>query len=226
MAEKTSTKRAPGRRARRPRGEISRERIIEAALASAERGLDLDEITMRELAAELDVGTMTLYGYFRSKEELLDAVLDASVTEGSLSATGSWRERATALARGMRAYLERHPALVQIRLRQTMTRPRQFRVTEQVVRALVDAGLPRDEAARAFRLIFTYVFGYAAFSPDAAADTARAEVRTSLAALPPDEYPLLTSMVDEAVAAAAGDEQFDFGLELILDGVEARVRRG
>jgi hypothetical protein len=46
-----------------------------------------------------------------------------------------------------------------------------------------------------------------------------------MATLPPDEYPLLASMADEAVAAAAGDEQFDFGLELILDGVEARARR-
>jgi AcrR family transcriptional regulator len=168
---------------------------------------------------------MTLYGYFRSKTELLDAVIDASVSEAGLTADGTWRERATSLARGMRAYLERHPALVQIRLRQTMTRPRQFAVTEQVVRALVDAGLERDEAARSFRLIFTYVFGYVAFSPDTAADQARDDVRTSLAALPPDEYPLLTSMVDEAVAAAAGDDQFDFGLELILDGVEARVRK-
>jgi AcrR family transcriptional regulator len=208
----------------RSRGTLNREAIAAAALELLDRD-GLDALSMRKLADELGVGTMTLYGYFRGKSELLDAVIDVSVTEGGTSIDGTWRERAAGLARGMRAYLERHPALVQIRLRQTMTRPRQFRVTEQVVRALVDAGLPHDEAARAFRLLFTYVFGYVAFSPDAAADSARAEVRTSLAALPPDEYPLLSSMVDEAVAAAAGDEQFDFGLELILDGVEARARR-
>jgi AcrR family transcriptional regulator len=208
----------------RARGTLNREAIAATALDLLDRD-GIDALSMRKLADELGVGTMTLYGYFRSKTELLDAVIDASVSEAGLTADGTWRERATALARGMRAYLERHPALVQIRLRQTMTRPRQFAVTEQVVRALVDAGLERDEAARAFRLIFTYVFGYVAFSPDTAADRARDDVRTSLAALPPDEYPLLTSMVDEAVAAAAGDEQFDFGLGLILDGVEARVRR-
>ena len=208
----------------RTRGILNREAIAAAALEMLDRD-GLDAFSMRRLADELGVGTMTLYGYFRKKEELLDAVVDVSVTDGGLTAEGTWRERATALARGMRVYLERHPALVQIRLRQPMTRPRQFRVTEQVVRALVDAGLPRDEAARAFRLIFTYVFGYVAFSPDSMADTARTEVRTSLAALPPDEYPLLSSMVDEAVAAAAGDEQFDFGLDLILDGVEARAGR-
>lgn len=206
----------------RSRGELNREAIAATALELLDRD-GLDAFSMRRLADELGVGTMTLYGYFRGKEDLLDAVIDASVTDTPLRAEGSWRERAAALARGMRDYLERHPALVQIRLRQPMTRPRQFRVTEQVVRALIDAGLPRDEAARAFRLVFTYVFGYAAFSPDAMADTARAEVRASLAALPPGEYPLLSSMVDEAVAAAAGDEQFEFGLELILDGIEARV---
>ncbi len=207
----------------RSRGTLNREGIAATALDLLDRD-GLDALSMRKLADELGVGTMTLYGYFRSKEELLDAVIDASMTQGGLAVEGTWRERAVALARGMRAYLERHPALVQIRRRQTMTRPRQFAVTEQVMRALIDAGLPRAEAARTFRLLFTYVFGYVAFSPDAAADQARADVRTSLAALPPDEYPVLTSMVDEAVAAAAGDEQFDFGLALILDGVEARAR--
>ena len=208
----------------RSRGNLNREAIAATALELLDRD-GLDAFSMRKLADELGVGTMTLYGYFRGKSELLDAVIDESVSDGGLQAEGTWRERATTLAHGMRGYLERHPALVQIRLRQTMTRPRQFRVTEQVVRALVDAGLPRDDAARAFRLLFTYVFGYVAFSPEATADTARAEVRASLASLPPDEYPLLSSMVGEAVAAAAGDEQFYFGLDLILDGVEARVRK-
>lgn len=208
----------------RGRGTLNREAIAAAALELLDRD-GLDAFSMRRLADELGVGTMTLYGYFRSKTELLDAVIDASVSDAGLRVEGTWRERAGTLARAMRAYLERHPALVQIRLREPMTRPRQFRVTEQAVRALVDAGLPRDEAARAFRLLFTYVFGSVAFSPDASADAARAQIRTSLAALPPDEYPLLSSMVDEAVAAAAGDEQFDFGLELILDGIEARAAK-
>jgi hypothetical protein len=124
----------------------------------------------------------------------------------------------------MRDWLESHPALVQIRMQQTMTRPRQFAVTERVIEALLDAGLDKAQAARAFRVLFTYVFGYVAFSPAATADAARGEVRAALAALPPDDYPLLSSMADEAAAAAAGDEQFAYGLELILDGIAARLR--
>ena len=109
-------------------------------------------------------------------------------------------------------------------LDQPITRPQQFRATEAVVGALVDSGLPRAEAARAFRTLFTYTFGFVAFSPTAASGESRAGLRVALASLPPADYPLLSSMVDEAVEAAAGDEQFDFGLELLLDGIESRVR--
>jgi AcrR family transcriptional regulator len=204
---------------------LTREDIAAAALDLVDRD-GLDALSMRRLADELGVGTMTLYGYFRSKSELLDALMDASVTLTRIPpATGHWRERITVLVRTMRVWLERHPVLVQIRMQQTLTRARQFVVTERVVEALLEAGLDRDEAARAFRLLFTYVFGFVAFSPNAAADTARREVRAAMAALPPDEYPLLSSMANEAAAAAAGDEQFDFGLELILDGIEARAAR-
>lgn len=203
---------------------LSRESIAAAALELIDRE-GLQALSMRRLADVLGVGTMTLYGYFRSKDELLDAVMDVSIVDQSaLAARGSWRDRASALAREVRANLEQHPALVQIRLSRPLTRPRQFNWTEAVLRALVDSGLPREEAARAFRTLFTYVFGYVAFSPTAAAGESRAGLRAALASLPPDDYPLLTSMVDDAVAAAAGDEQFDHGLEILLDGIEARVR--
>jgi AcrR family transcriptional regulator len=202
---------------------LTRDSIAAAALDLLDRE-GLDSLSMRRLADELGVGTMTLYGYFASKDELLDAVMDASIVEaGALPRGGSWRERAIELARAIRANLERHPALVQIRLQRPLTRPRQFVWTEAVLAALVESGLPRDEAARAFRTIFTYVFGFVAFSPTAAADESRAGLRAALTSLPPADYPVLASMVDDAVEAAAGDHQFDFGLELLLDGIEARA---
>ena len=203
---------------------LTPEEIAATALELVDRD-GLESLSMRRLADELGVGTMTLYGYFRSKADLLDALMDASVTvnDADLPSEGPWRERIAALAGTMRDWLESHPALVQVRMQQTLTRPRQFVVTERVVQALIDAGLDKAEAARAFRLLFTYVFGFVAFSPAATADDARSEVRAALAVLPPAEYPLLSSMADEAAAAAAGDEQFRFGLELILDGIEARA---
>ena len=206
-----------------PTRTLTTEDIAATALDLVDRE-GLDALSMRRLADELGVGTMTLYGYFRSKSDLLDALMDESTVGVRPPALeGPWRDRVATLAKAMRRSLERHPALVQIRMQQALTRPRQFILTELVTTALLEAGLERAEAARAFRVLFTYVFGYVAFSPSATADTARRVVRLSLAALPPDEYPLISSMADEAAAAAAGDEQFESGLELILDGIAARA---
>jgi AcrR family transcriptional regulator len=206
--------------------QLSRERIAATALDLLDRD-GLDALSMRRLADELGAGTMTLYGYFRNKEELLDGVMDFAAPElGAFEPSGSWRDRAAAIARATRASLERHPALIQIRLRRPLVRPGQFSATEASVAALIESGLAPADAARAFRTLFTYTFGFVAFSPTATADDARREMRVGLAALPPDEYPTITSMVDEAVDAAAGDEQFDHGLELILDGIEARLAGG
>jgi AcrR family transcriptional regulator len=202
---------------------LTRESIAAAALELVDRD-GLEALSMRRLADELGVGTMTLYGYFRSKTELLEALMDSAVTVPEVpTLEGHWRERLVLVARGLRAYLESHPALVQIRAQQRLTRPRQFVATELMTRALLDAGLSREEAARAFRVVFTYVFGFVAFSPTTTADVARREVRSALAGLDPATYPALASMPDEAAAAAAGDEQFEYGLELMLDGIEVRA---
>jgi AcrR family transcriptional regulator len=203
--------------------QLTRERIADVALELIDRD-GIEALSMRRLADELGVGTMTLYGYFRGKEELLDAVLDAAASDfAPETITGSWRERAAGIAREARHSLEQHPALVQLRFQRPIVRPGLMRMTEVSVGALVEAGLSKAEAARAFRVLFTYTFGFVAFSPTTTADETRREVRAGMAALPPDEYPTLASMVDEAADASTGDEQFDYGLELVLDGLEARI---
>jgi AcrR family transcriptional regulator len=170
---------------------------------------------------------MTLYGYFRNKAELLDALMDVSVgvTAADLPDSGPWRERISALARTMRDWLESHPALVQVRMQQTMTRPSQFVVTERVVQALIDAGLDRAEAARAFRVVFVYVFGFVAFSDPGAEVTAeRRRTQVAVAAgLPPDEFPLLSEMGAEMAETMGGDEQFEYGLDVVIDGLAGRL---
>ena len=205
------------------RARLTREQIAATALEMLDRD-GLDALSMRRLADSLGVGTMTLYGYFRSKSELLDAVLDSASAEAEpIELTGPWRERASAVAETLRAGLERHPSLVELRLRRPIVRPSQLAFTEVAVGALIEAGLDRAAAARAFRVIFTFVFGFVAFSPTAADDDQGREIRAAMTRLPPDEYPLLSSMVDEAMSSLSGDAQFRFGLDLVLDGIEARA---
>src|SRR3954452_20000957 len=131
---------------------LTRERVAEAALDLVDRE-GLDGLSMRRLADALGVGTMTLYGYFRSKRELLDAVVDAAVSDRPPpQPEGDWRAQLRALLKGARRNLLRHPALVAIRVRQPVLQPEALRFAESGLRILREAGFERRDAALAFRL--------------------------------------------------------------------------
>jgi AcrR family transcriptional regulator len=181
---------------------------------------------MRRLADELGVGTMTLYGYFRSKRELLGAVLDVAVPHVEAKPDGGpWRDRLRAIVMTARESLVRHPALVQVRVREPVLRAEALSFAETGLQILMEAGFDAEEATRAFRLIFTYAFGYAAFSPSDAMEQNREAARAAIAALPPERYPALTASREEAAAAMAGEEAFEYGLDRILDGLEVSLGR-
>ena len=202
---------------------LSRERVAEAALELADAH-GLEALSMRRLASELGVGTMTLYHYFPSKRDLLDAVVDAAFADQEPpSLDGSWREQLAGLCRAGREALSRHPSLTLLRAGEPILRPQALRFSEVGLRILEDAGFEVEEAAKAFRLLFTYTFGFALLSPEAAERQSRAAVRAALAALPPEYYPRLSSAVEEAAEAMAGDVVFGYGLERLLDGLEARL---
>jgi AcrR family transcriptional regulator len=206
----------------------TRSRLTPAQVASAALGLldrdGIEALSMRRLAEKLGIGTMTLYGYFRSKDELLDAVVDAAVAEREpFPFEGTWQEQIRRLMQGSRRNLGRHPGLVKVRAERPVLQPEALRFAETGMTILRRAGFGRADAARAFRLLFTFVFGYVSFSPDETAEAARRESRAAVAALPPDEYPTLTETSEELAGAMAGEETFDFGLDRIIDGLEAHL---
>ena len=202
---------------------LTREAVARAALERLDAD-GIDALSMRRLAAELGVGTMTLYGYFRSKEELLDAVVDAGFADFEMPAGDtSFRASLRAFALAARDVLERHPALVEIRGTGPILRPRGFRLTDLGIRILTEAGLGPDDAARSFRLLFDYVFGYAIVNRRPPSAELRREALASIVALPPEEFPHVTALAEEMAAAVGGGEQFEYGLDRILDGIEARL---
>lgn len=185
----------------------------------------MSALTMRRVADELGVGTMTLYTYFRNKRELIDAVVDLAVgaPPTAPSTTGSWREQLEALLRASREKLVRHPALVALRAQQPVLQPSALRLTEAAMAILVQAGFPHDEAAHSFRLLFTYTMGFAAFNPPTADADARRAARVAIAALPPEEYPTLATASEHLADAMGGQDTYEYGLARILDGLQARL---
>jgi AcrR family transcriptional regulator len=203
---------------------VSREQIAKAALALVERD-GLDALSMRRVADELGVGKMTLYGHVNSKAELLDAVVEAAVEDFALPALleGSWRDQIRSLATAAYEGLVAHPAVVEIRLRRPVVQPDALRFGEAGMRILEEAGFEPGEAARAFRLLFVYVFGFAGISPAASVDEFRRETAVAIAALDPEEFPQLTSAGSEFAQAMGGRDQFAYGLERLIDGLEHRL---
>jgi AcrR family transcriptional regulator len=199
--------------------------VARAALAVIDRE-GPDALSMRRLASELGVGTMTLYGYFRSKADLLDAVVDEAVSDhGPLARTGAWRDQLREVVLEVRRNLLRHPGLARLRLTRPILRPEALRLTEVTMEVLGEAGFDRREAAKALRLLFTYVFGFATLSPEEGTDEARRESRAATARLPAADYPALTAASEELADAMGGEEVFRYGLERILDGLEATLER-
>jgi AcrR family transcriptional regulator len=205
---------------------LSQERIARVALELSDRE-GFGRVSMRRLAAELGVGTMTLYGYFRDKDELIDAVVDLATSDhGVLTGEGTWRERLAELMRGLKKTLEAHPSAVRLRLDRPLLSPGALRVTEAGLAILAEAGFRRAEAARGYRSLFLYTFGWAGFATTTSPEEARRSTKVALAALPTEEYPVLSSTVEEAADAMADAEgQFEYGLDVLLDGLQGRLGR-
>ncbi|HKP91239.1 MAG TPA: TetR/AcrR family transcriptional regulator [Thermoleophilaceae bacterium] len=202
---------------------LSRERIVEAALGVVARD-GLDALSMRRLAQELDVWPMSVYRYFRDKDELLDAVVDGATDDVvRVPTAGSWREQIVELLRQARAALGAETGGLGPRFTRAMLTPGAMRVSEAGVRILRDAGLEPDEAAQAWRALCGYVFGFAAFDDGAPPGESERRARSALAALPPDEYPALTEAAGGFATALAGPEQLEYGLERMLDGLQLRL---
>lgn len=204
-----------------------RSEIAQAALEIVDRE-GLDALSMRRLASELGLGTMTLYGYFATKDELLDAVVARAAAGRRPLAVpdGPWDERLRAIARAWHANLARHPSLVQLRLRGPIVGREPFRLTEVGLAALHEAGFSAAEAARAFRVLFIYVFGTATFNDREVTSRRRKQLAMAVLRLPEEEFPVLSGMGAEMGESMGGEEQFEFGLDVLLAGLAARVAAG
>jgi AcrR family transcriptional regulator len=142
--------------------QISREAVLAAALRLAD-DQGLEAVTMHAVARALRVTPMALYRHVDDKNALLDGLVELLLTECPLPAgdgtAGSWDERLTAIATGIRDTARRHPASFPLLLTRPAVTPAARAVRDAVHAALREAGLP--EPGQAERLISTAVLGFA-----------------------------------------------------------------
>ncbi|MCF7548025.1 TetR/AcrR family transcriptional regulator [Pseudonocardia sp. WMMC193] len=220
-----------GRESGRGRGAtLTPDLIIEAALRLSDADGDLDKLTVRRLAAELGVGAMTLYSYFRSRDEILDGMADRVLGRMSLPA-GPATDPAQAIrevGHGFLRMMRDHPTVVRLlATRITDSRTALAGAMEGPLQRLVDAGIPGPVAVRCYGFLITYAIGFASYQvprpwghsgEGSDADEQRRQRSHVYSALPLDRFPRLVELSDELVALPS-DAQFEFGLEAFVASV-------
>jgi len=215
--------------ARPAREPLSRARIVGAALRILDRE-GLEAVSMRRLGRELGVEAMSLYNHVEDKDDILVGILEAIVSELEIPTEGEPFARLRAAALGFRAALLRHPGAIPLfaEQRRTIVREPILRAVEAALAALRQAGLSPEDAVHGYRALVGYVLGYVAqevagiFTQPEAFGLPPEQVA---AALPAAELPTLVELLPE-MARCDPDEDFEFGLDLLLGGLRERAGRG
>ncbi|MEO8704530.1 MAG: TetR/AcrR family transcriptional regulator C-terminal domain-containing protein [Kofleriaceae bacterium] len=231
------TRPQPG--ARQPK--LTRDQIAALALAIADAE-GFEAVSMRRLATDLDVGTMTLYYYVRTKDDLLalmDDTLMGEVLVPPAEMPRGWRAGLTAIAHRNHATFLRHPWAMRGLEGARMGGPNGMRHVEQSLGAVADLALPLAERIGVIAIVDDYVFGHILRASDpgmagADAPTISAIVKFTRTQLATGEYPQLVTLIgddDPAIAFAkfgrwmSSEARFQLGLEALLDGIAQRVKK-
>ncbi len=220
---------APTSEARGKRLKLSRERVLAAAMDIADRG-GLPSLTIRSLAGELGAKPMSVYYYVASKDELLDHLVDVVFEEIALpDPAGDWREEMRRRAHSARTRLKQHSWAIGLLESRTSPGPATLRHHELVLATLRRAGFSAEHTAHAYALIDSYVYGFAlqeASLPFEGPDTVGEVAEPIMAMMASGEYPTMVEMATEYYLQPGYDfaDEFEFGLELILDALEKRRR--
>jgi AcrR family transcriptional regulator len=216
--------------------ELTRPRIVAAAITLADRD-GLADLSMRRLAGELGVATMSLYRHIPSRDDLMLAMIDATIGSVTLPPRppADWRAALTLAARAEWALFQRHPWLgPSMSLTRPQPAPNALRLTEWVLAAFDGTPLVFAERMYVQVLLFSFVRGLAsALEPEVEAQrdsglTADEWMQTQEPALAQmtgsDAFPHFTALVEEDFDLDL-DRLFEFGLARLLDGIEPLMKR-
>jgi AcrR family transcriptional regulator len=208
-----------------PRLPLTRERVLAAAVALADRG-GIESLSMRKLAQELGVEAMSLYHHVANKDDILDGLVDVVFGEIDLpTGEDGWKAAMRGRAISAREALRRHPWATGLMESRPTPGAANLRHHDAVLGVLRGAGFSVELAAHAYSLLDSYIYGFALeeaslpfHTPEEAAEVAQAIMAESPAA----EYPHLTEIAVDHVLQPGYDygNEYLFGLDLILDGLE------
>jgi AcrR family transcriptional regulator len=205
---------------------LSRDRVLFAAIQLADAG-GVAEVSMRKLGQELGVEAMSLYNHVPNKDHLLDGMVDVVFSEiGLPRPEADWKSAMRERAVALRTALSSHPWA--IGLMESRRRPgaATLRHHDAVIGCLRRAGFSLRMAAHAYSVLDSYIYGFTLNEQSLPFESSEdvAELGGSmLQDFPADAYPHLAEfMLEHAMKPGYSyADEFAFGLDLILDGLEA-----
>ncbi len=212
---------------------LDQRQIVQAALGLLD-DVGFDGLTMRSLASKLGIQAASLYWHLRSKQELLSLLAEeicASMREPER--TLPWLNQLEILGNEYRRVLLAHRDAARVLASSGgPSGPNRLRLTEIVLRTLLDAGFGHKDAVYAGFLLNDYVTmfvleetQYANAAAESASEDTPSGVHNWVEALPPNEYPSVVALADYLLEADV-DERFRFGIEILRNGLETRLARG
>ena len=214
---------------------LDRDRVVRVALKLLDE-VGLEGLSMRRLADRLGVKAASVYWHVRDKEELLDLVFDRVIGEIEVPEPDPtrWREQVAEVAREMRSVINSHRDIARVQLGRFPIGPNALTFSERLHAILRAGGLSDRASAYAGQLLPLYVSAFGLeegselrspseeeTSPEDVLDM----IRGYFESLPVERFPNLVALAGD-ITGGEFDERFEFGLELLLDGLERRLTRG
>jgi TetR/AcrR family tetracycline transcriptional repressor len=214
-----------------PRRALTRERVVAEALTAISTD-GAGALTMRALATRLGVVPAALYRHVRSKEQLLDLVVDGVLSEVDRQTDPAltWTEQVKVLAHRLRAVLEDHPGIAGLLKTRDPLGPHSLALAEAFLAPLQAAGLPPKQTALAFSLIYDYTLGFALSDRTTINEqrvqnpATRRQLHAFFRSLPAGHFPAL-AVLGEHIWADNRNQRFTASLGTLLDGIQTARRR-
>ncbi|MEV5965734.1 TetR/AcrR family transcriptional regulator C-terminal domain-containing protein [Kribbella sp. NPDC051952] len=203
---------------------LNRERVLRAAIALADRD-GLEALTMRRLGQEVGVEAMSLYNHVKNKNDILDGIVDLVLGDIDVPPTGThWKVAMRRRSISAHEVLVAHPwAAVQIMSRFNIG-PGMTRYLDATLGRLRESGFSVESALDAWHTLDSHLYGFTLqqLNLPFAADEAPRVSSHVLGGLAMDEFPHVVEVITH-VMQSGRVESFEYGLDLILDGLEASL---
>jgi len=206
---------------------LSRDKVLLQALQMAD-AKGLASLSMRKLADQLDVEAMSLYNHVQNKDDVIDGIVSLVIAQFMLPDTNKhWKSAMRACAISTHETLLKHPWAAQLLISRVSVSEHMMNYSDACFGCLANAGFSYEMTDHAWNAISNHIYGFTLTminSPIDSADFAQA-AKQYLPAVPKDTYPHVHALMQLIISGDHnGVNNVEFGLDLILDGLDTMLR--